>query len=63
MTSKLNPYLGFRDNAREAMEFYHSVFGGELNVSTFGEIAGQRGPGREGQGHALAARDPQRATR
>ena len=37
MTSRLNPYLGFRDNAREAMEFYQSVFGGELNVSTFAE--------------------------
>ena len=38
MTSKLNPYLGFRDNAREAMEFYHSVFGGELTSSTFAEM-------------------------
>jgi PhnB protein len=37
MTSRLNPYLGFRDNAREAMEFYQSVFGGELEISTFGE--------------------------
>lgn len=31
----LNPYLNFRGNAREAMEFYRSVFGGELDVSTF----------------------------
>lgn len=31
----LNPYLNFRGNAREAMEFYQSVFGGELDVSTF----------------------------
>ncbi len=37
MTSKLNPYLSFRDNARQAMEFYRSVFGGELTVQTFGE--------------------------
>jgi PhnB protein len=37
MPTTLNPYLSFRDNAREAMEFYHSVFGGELTVSTFGE--------------------------
>jgi len=36
----LNPYLSFRSNAREAMEFYQSVFGGELNVSTFGDIPG-----------------------
>ena len=31
MTVQLNPYLSFRDNAREAMTFYQSVFGGELN--------------------------------
>jgi len=38
MASRLNPYLSFRDNAREAMEFYQQVFGGELTVSTFGEF-------------------------
>ena len=38
MTSRLNPYLSFNGNAREAMDFYRSVFGGELNVSTFGEF-------------------------
>jgi PhnB protein len=37
MVTRLNPYLSFRDNAREAMEFYHSVFGGDLTISTFGE--------------------------
>jgi PhnB protein len=37
MVTRLNPYLNFRDNARQAMEFYQSVFGGELNMSTFGE--------------------------
>lgn len=40
----LNPYLTFRDNAREALEFYHSVFGGELNVSTFGELFASEDP-------------------
>ncbi|MDQ7991182.1 MAG: VOC family protein [Propionicimonas sp.] len=34
----LNPYLSFSGNAREAMEFYKSVFGGELTLSTFGEF-------------------------
>jgi PhnB protein len=34
----LNPYLSFRDNARDAMGFYQSVFGGELTMSTFGEF-------------------------
>ncbi|HSW88769.1 MAG TPA: VOC family protein [Candidatus Saccharimonadales bacterium] len=32
---KLNPYINFKNNAREAIEFYKSVFGGELTVSTF----------------------------
>ena len=40
MASKLNPYLQFRDNARDAMTFYQGVFGGDLNISTFGEYGG-----------------------
>lgn len=36
----LNPYINFKDNARDALEFYRSVFGGELNVSTFGDFGG-----------------------
>jgi PhnB protein len=44
MTTRLNPYLGFRDNAREAIEFYHSVFGGELTISTFGEMQASEDP-------------------
>ena len=38
MTARLNPYLSFPGNAREAMEFYQTVFGGNLTVSTFGEF-------------------------
>ncbi|WP_262281860.1 VOC family protein [Micromonospora sp. MA102] len=38
MTSRLNPYLSFRDNAREAMEYYQRVFGGDLRVNTFGDF-------------------------
>jgi PhnB protein len=37
MQSKLNPYISFEGNAREAMEFYKTVFGGGLVLSTFGE--------------------------
>jgi len=44
MAVTLNPYLSFRDNAREAMEFYHSVFGGELTISTYGEMGGSPDP-------------------
>jgi PhnB protein len=38
MTSRLNPYIAFDGNAREAMDFYQSVFGGDLTISTFGEF-------------------------
>ena len=38
MTSRLNPYLHFDGNAREAVEFYRSVFGGELTANTYGEF-------------------------
>jgi PhnB protein len=38
VASRLNPYISFDGTARQAMEFYQSVFGGDLNVSTFGEF-------------------------
>jgi len=38
MVSRLNPYLNFRDTARQAMEFYQSVFGGKLEITTFGQF-------------------------
>jgi PhnB protein len=44
MVSRLNPYLGFTDNAREALEFYRSVFGGTLRLNTFGESGDPAGP-------------------
>ncbi len=37
MTVKAVPYFSFPGTAREAMEFYHSIFGGELSAGTFGE--------------------------
>jgi PhnB protein len=47
MTVRLNPYLSFQDNAREAMTFYHSVFGGDLNVSTVADFNPEAGPGEQ----------------
>ncbi|AOW94064.1 hypothetical protein BFN03_19080 [Rhodococcus sp. WMMA185] len=38
MTSRLNPYISFAGNARQAMEFYQNIFGGTLSMSTFGEF-------------------------
>ena len=43
MQSRLNPYLSFRDDARDAMEFYHSVFGGTLQMNTFAEFGASSG--------------------
>jgi PhnB protein len=45
VATRLNPYVSFRDSAREAMEFYQGVFGGNLTVSTFGEFGDKDAPG------------------
>jgi PhnB protein len=37
VTSRLNPYINFAGDARQAMEFYQGVLGGTLTVNTFGE--------------------------
>jgi PhnB protein len=43
MASRLNPYLGFDGNAREAIEFYREVFGGTLEMSTYGQYGPDAG--------------------
>jgi PhnB protein len=50
--SVLNPYLNFGDNARQAMEFYRDVFGGELKLNTFGEYGDPSAPGADNIMHA-----------
>jgi PhnB protein len=35
--TKLNPYLAFNGNCREAMTFYKDALHSELNIQTFGE--------------------------
>jgi PhnB protein len=47
MATRLTPYLNFSEGTREAMEYYRSVFGGELTVSTFGETPGMGLPESE----------------
>lgn len=37
MTFRLNPYINFKDSTRDAMEFYKTVFGGTLELTTFKE--------------------------
>src|SRR5260370_2278309 len=44
MASRLNPYLNFNGNARQALEFYTGVFGGELTLSTFGDMGAADAP-------------------
>jgi PhnB protein len=45
--SVLNPYLNFRGEAREALDFYHSVFGGDLTVSSFSDLGMEELPESE----------------
>lgn len=47
MQTKLNPYINFKSNAREAMEFYKTVFGGNLKMSTFKEYHASQTPGED----------------
>jgi len=44
MQTHLNPYLSFKDNTREAMEFYKTVFGGKLTMNTFKELHASQTP-------------------
>jgi PhnB protein len=44
---RLNPYISFKNNAREAIEFYHSVFGGELTINTFAELHASQDPSED----------------
>lgn len=44
MKSILDPYISFKDNTREAMEFYKTVFGGKLEMNTFKEFNASQDP-------------------
>jgi PhnB protein len=57
MASRLNPYLSFDGTAREAMEFYKDVFGGNLNLNTYGEIGGMEGTDAEKIMHGMLEAD------
>lgn len=49
MQTRLNPYLSFKDDARSAMEFYKTVFGGKLTMSTFKEFHASHSPSEDNQ--------------
>jgi PhnB protein len=57
VASRLNPYISFTDNARSAMEFYKSVFGGTLTLNTFGEYGAQDSPDADKIMHGLLETD------
>jgi PhnB protein len=57
MSSRLNPYISFDGNAREAMEFYEGVFGGTLSLSTFGEFGDQNAPNSDKIMHGMLETD------
>lgn len=44
MTSRLNPYISFDGDARQAMELYREVFGGTLSLHTYGEFGRSDAP-------------------
>jgi PhnB protein len=57
VASRLNPYVSFRDNAREALEFYKDVFGGNLSINTFGEYGDPNAPGANNVMHGQLETD------
>lgn len=38
MSITTTTHLNFRGDARAALEFYHSVFGGDLTIATYGDV-------------------------
>jgi PhnB protein len=57
MASRLNPYLSFVADARRAMEFYESIFGGTLTLMTFGESGASDTPDADKIMHAQLETD------
>ncbi|MCO6010741.1 VOC family protein [Actinoallomurus purpureus] len=57
MASRLNPYLSFNGNARQAMEFYAGVFGGNLAVNTFAGFGAEDSPDADRIMHAMLETD------
>jgi PhnB protein len=47
MQTLLTPYIHFKDNARQAMEFYQTVFGGKLDVRSFKELGASQNPSED----------------
>ncbi|MGZ4590571.1 MAG: VOC family protein [Actinomycetes bacterium] len=57
MASRLNPYISFSGNARQAMEFYKDIFGGTLRLNTFGEYGAADAPDADKIMHSMLETD------
>jgi PhnB protein len=57
VTSRLNPYISFAGNARQAMKFYHGIFGGKMSLNTFGEFGQTDGPNADNIMHGILETD------
>jgi len=44
MKTILHPYLTFNGDAKQAVQFYHQVLGGDLKVQTFGDVKDMPAP-------------------
>lgn len=44
MAMNVMPYISFESNAREALAFYQTIFGGTVTITTFGEYDDSLGP-------------------
>lgn len=57
MSSRLNPYISFDGTARQAMEFYQQVFGGNLQVNTYGDAGASDAPEADKIMHSMLETD------
>jgi len=57
MSYNLSPYLALDGTTRQAMEFYQSVLGGELAMTTFAEAGAGDFPGSDRIMHASLVTD------
>ncbi|MFI6034161.1 VOC family protein [Streptomyces sp. NPDC051315] len=53
MASRLNPYLSFDGDARQALEFYREVFGGDLRINSYGDFGESDAPGADKVMHGM----------
>ncbi|WP_328347378.1 VOC family protein [Streptomyces violaceus] len=53
MVTRLNPYLTFNGEARQAMEFYKEVFGGNLTLNSYGDFGQADAPNADKIMHGM----------